>query len=187
MARHDTARAAATRERIVTAARRLIAQQNPGALSVATIAQEAGVSHRTVYRYFATKEALYDAISEPFDAPALAPPRRYDEVPGALRMAWHWMADHIEELRGERMVPGGDELRRVRLAAGRQMGQQLLEDAGVPAGPERDDLIEMILLMTSSTALLELMDRHGHDVDTAVDLALNAVRRLVNSARPPEE
>ncbi len=150
---------------------------------MAEIANVAGVSHRTVYRYFENKEALFDAVAEHPVVPELAAPKRYDEVPGSLRISWRWMADHIEQLRGERMVPGGVELRRVRLRAGREMGQRLLEDAGVPEGRERDNLVEMILLITSSGSLLELMDRHELEVDDAVDLVLDAVRRLVDSAK----
>jgi hypothetical protein len=51
IATHDHA---PTRDRILDAARRLVAQHNPGALSVATIAEEAGVSHRNDVSLFAT-------------------------------------------------------------------------------------------------------------------------------------
>ena len=175
-----------TRNRILDAARRLVAQQHAAALSVNQIAKAAGVAHRTVYRYFPTKEALVAAIAEHPVVPELAGCERWADVPGVLRTAWRWMAAHLEELRGERMVPGGIALRRARLPPTRQMGEAILTDAGVPAGPDRDRLIEVIILLTSSTALLELVDRHGHDVDTAVDLTLDAIRRLVQTATPKE-
>jgi AcrR family transcriptional regulator len=151
------------------------------------IAAAAGVSHRTVYRYFPTKADLVAAVAEHPVVPELAGCERWIDVPGTLRMAWRWMAEHLDDLLGERMVPGGGELRRARLPAARRMGDALLADAGVAAGAERERLVEIITLLTSSTALLELIDRHGHDVDTAVDLTLDAIFRLVRTARACSE
>jgi hypothetical protein len=58
----------------------------------------------------------------------------------------------------------------------------VLDDAGVPKGPQRASLIEIVIHLTSSTTLLELVDRHGMTVDEATDVALDAVERLVESA-----
>ena len=51
-----------TRRRILDAAGRLIETLNPSGLSFAAIAKEAGVQERTVYRHFATKDDLIDAL-----------------------------------------------------------------------------------------------------------------------------
>lgn len=172
-----------TRTRILDAARSLIAQTHPAALSVAEIARAAGVSHRTVYRHFSTKEQLIGAVAE--HPTSAVPPfsERYAELPGALRMTWRFFADHLDDLRGERMVPGGIELRRARLEGARRIGRVILRDAGVEETSYVEGLLEILVHLTSSSTLLELMDRHGHDVDTAVDIVLDAVDRLVRSAR----
>lgn len=174
----------ATRTRILEAARSCIAQQHPAALSVEHIAQTAGVSHRTVYRYFPTKEALIEAVAMQPVVPELPPQMRWADAPGMLRASWHAFAHQLDQLRGERAIPGGIELRRARLASARRANERLLADAGVPRGPVRDGLLEIVVLLTSSTTFLELVDRHGHDVDTAVDLVVDAVQRLVASAQP---
>lgn len=177
-----------TAGRILEAARRLIAQQHPAALSVARIAEAAGVSHRTVYRYFPTKEALIRAVAERPSVPQLrVAPKSYAEAPGALRVAWHWMAEHLDELRGERAVPGGIELRRARVESARRMIEGVLRDAGVADGPKLERLREVLVLLTSSGALLELMDRHGHDVDAAVDIVIDAMDALIANATTGEE
>jgi AcrR family transcriptional regulator len=178
-----------TRTKILDAARKLIALQHPSALSVAEIARHAGISHRTVYRYFSTKEALITAVAEHPAVPELALPERvrHAEAAGMLRLAWRHLGGRLDELRGERMVPGGLELRRARLKSARSLSRAILSDAGVPRGRAREQLVEIVTLLTSSSTLLELVDRHGHDVDTAVDLVLDAVERLIASAVAPRK
>jgi AcrR family transcriptional regulator len=58
-------RAAETRERIVAAGAELLHDfpvWNWRALTVAAVAERAGVNERTVYRHFATERALHDAV-----------------------------------------------------------------------------------------------------------------------------
>ena len=59
-----------TREAILEALVRVVLDDGIHAFSVANVAARAGVSHRTVYRHFPTKEALLDALSDHVDAGA---------------------------------------------------------------------------------------------------------------------
>lgn len=173
-----------TRARILDAARDLILEQHPAALTIAEIAAAAGVSHRTVYRYFPTKEELITAVAEwPTERmPELSMPESWDEARGALRVYWQLFGQNLDTLRGERLIPGGLELRRARLASARVAMDAVLDDAGVPHDEERDGLREIIIHLTSSTTLLELVDRHGMTVAAATDLAIDTADRLVRSA-----
>jgi len=174
-----------TRGRILDAARDLIIEQHPAALTVAKIAAAAGVSARTIYRYFLTKEELIGAVAErPTEGvPGLTVPERWNEVRGALRVVWRFFADDMNVLRSERLIPGGVELRRARLVTARPAFDKVLADAGVPEGPERAALVEIVIHLTSSTTLLELIDRHGLTVDAATDMVLDTLDRIVESAR----
>lgn len=174
-----------TRNRILDAARELVLQQHPAALTVAEIAAAAEVSPRTIYRYFPTKEELIHAVAERPTAkvPGLRMPTRWDEARGSLRAHWELFGQNLDMLRSERLVPSGIELRRARLVAARPATEALLADAGVPEGPARTSLVEMVIHMTSSTTLLELVDRHGLTVEEATDVTLDSVERLVESAR----
>jgi AcrR family transcriptional regulator len=63
-------RAAETRERILTAGAELLhgfPTWNWAALTVRAAAERAGVTERTVYRYFSTERALRDAVLERFE------------------------------------------------------------------------------------------------------------------------
>lgn len=178
-----------TRNRILDAARDLVLQQHPAALTVNEIAREARVSHRTVYRYFPTKEALFQAAStRPTDRiPGLGMPERWDEVRGVLRVHWQLFGDNLDMLRSERVIPDGVELRRARLRAARPEFEKLLADAGVSESVRGSSFVDILIHLTSSTTLLELVDRHGMSVDEATDAALDALDRLVESVRdrPP--
>jgi len=179
----------ATRGRILDAARDLLLSRHHSDFSVAEVAQAAGVTHRTVYRYFPSKEALITAVAErpTDDEEGLAPPTTYAQAPDALRSFWRFFGQHLDDLRAERLLPAGLELRRARLPRGRHMVASLLADAGVPEGPTRDRLTEVVVLLTSSGTLLELVDRQGHTVDGAADLVIDAIHRLVRTAQEEDK
>lgn len=184
---HDTPTGSRTetRDRILDAARELVLQQHPAALTVSEIANRAGVSQRTVYRYFPTKEELIQAVAErPTDlVPGLSMPARWDEVRGVLRVHWQLFGENLDMLRSERMIPGGVELRKARLRSARPQFERLLADAGLPEEAQRSSLVDVLIHLTSSTTLLELVDRHGMTVDEATDVALDTLERLVESVR----
>jgi AcrR family transcriptional regulator len=69
----------ATRAKILDALVRVVIDDGVHAFSVATVAARAGISHRTVYRHFASREELLEALSEAIDSsgpPAAAEFRR---------------------------------------------------------------------------------------------------------------
>jgi AcrR family transcriptional regulator len=68
----------ATRERIIDALVRVVIEDGVHAFSVATVADRAGVSHRTVYRHFPSREELLEGLAEAVDgagAPEAGQPR----------------------------------------------------------------------------------------------------------------
>ena len=70
-----------TRERILVAAEALLRRYGPAKTNVVDVARALGMSHANVYRHFASKAALHDAVAErwlqrvttPLDAIASAP------------------------------------------------------------------------------------------------------------------
>ena len=57
-------RAAATRDRILEAAELLLRRHGPAKTSVVDVARALGMSHANIYRHFASKAALQDAVAE---------------------------------------------------------------------------------------------------------------------------
>jgi AcrR family transcriptional regulator len=79
-----TDRSEATRARIRTAVRELLADGSFHTSSVEEVAIRAGVSRATLYQHFRSRLELVDAICETFDAnPALLSLRRTVELPDA--------------------------------------------------------------------------------------------------------
>jgi AcrR family transcriptional regulator len=74
-------RSAATREALVTAARRLFAAQGFADVSTDAIAMEAGVTRGALYHQFADKVALFDAVVDAVEAAIAA--RLAEEVAAA--------------------------------------------------------------------------------------------------------
>ena len=72
-----------TRERILDAATELLAQEGFEDLTIPVVARQAGVSVRTVYCHFPTKEALHEAVADLLDRQvgSVAYPDSADELP----------------------------------------------------------------------------------------------------------
>lgn len=67
------AQAAATRERIVAAARSLFARQGYGSTTLPAVAEQAGVAVQTVYATFGSKRALLSALIDAIELEAELP------------------------------------------------------------------------------------------------------------------
>jgi AcrR family transcriptional regulator len=73
------------RERILSKVGEVLADPAMTDVPVPEVARRAGVSVRTVYRYFPTKEALYDAFNESAQKRlGIKLPERMDELPGLV-------------------------------------------------------------------------------------------------------
>lgn len=95
-----------TRERITAAAARLHTTVGPANTSVASIAEEAGVTRLTVYRHFADLEVLFEACRAHWRAENPPPDARlWPETAGleararlALTELYAWYREHAQEL-----------------------------------------------------------------------------------------
>lgn len=95
-----------TRERITAATARLHTTVGPANTSVASIAEEAGVTRLTVYRHFADLDVLFEACRAHWRAENPPPdPRVWAEIGGlepraqrALTELYAWYREHAEEL-----------------------------------------------------------------------------------------
>jgi AcrR family transcriptional regulator len=181
-----------TRQRIVDAVAALLVEEHPATLSVPAVAARAGVSLRTVYRYFPTKEALLDGVANGADLPVRAtmPGGRLDAdtLDLYLPALWQVLADQLPYVRAHHTSPAGMELRRRRLPEHRAEVRAALVKSGLKLAPaDLRRLTDLIVAVTSSGMLLDLVDHQGHPVDEAAAMAVFAVCALIAHARTTKE
>jgi AcrR family transcriptional regulator len=115
-----------TRERILDAVVDVVTREGVHAFTVQNVANAAGVSHRTVYRHFATREALLDGLDELLVRRGLAAgliPEivELDDLSGLVREIFTAFDAHRDGMRAYvvisialgRRVPGFDERTRL--------------------------------------------------------------------------
>ena len=182
-----------TRKRIVDAVLELLECESPAIISVPAVAERAGVSLRTVYRYFPTKADLIHSASHTFDDPVTEQLGQQPEEPGAdleayLGALWGRFAENVAAVRAQHQTPGGREIRAARLAEYRQrVDRATAASASHLRRQDRAELVDLVIALTSSSMFLELVDRQGHQPDKAVAMALRPVRALWREVRAERE
>ena len=181
-----------TRRRIVEAVAHVAAHEHPTAFSVPAVARHAGLSVRTVYRYFPTKEDLLDGLND-FGGPAAS--RLLDrEHPVSLAGYLDALPELFGSLIENRATVEAQHANPVTREARRRRVDQrhAAIDAGLTdelpdlAAADRHALADLITVLGSSFALFELVDR-GHDASGAAALTTWAIQALVDHARTTKE
>jgi AcrR family transcriptional regulator len=173
----------ATRAEILQSFLDLAHQENAVTISVPAVAEAAGVSVRTVYRYFPTKDILQTEAAKAWAS------RVREQSVGAevtvanfahfLRELWtDFGADHAA-VWAEHATPIGRALRRERLDGSRRMVRQAVR-AGNGDEAMDDDLVDLTVAVSSSSMYLELVDRMGHDPQHAADMVVRLIEIMLD-------
>ena len=178
----------ATQEAILDAVERRLSAGGLDELTFADVGQEAGVSDRTVYRHFATKEALLEAfwlrVQETLGLEASV--RSFADYL-ATRPATFERMDAREPMM--RAVMASDQARRARrgILAERQAGIRRIvaEATGGLAEPEFTELCALVHLLGSAPAWATLKDNWGIEGAEAGRLAARAIETLIAAAKAP--
>lgn len=181
-------RAEVTRNAIRTAVADLLEHEHPATISVPDVARRSGISVRTIYRYFPTKQALIDDVATAvFDRVSELgePPDGVTRDPGRWVPAlWGEFARDISSIRAQHASPAGAELRARRLRKSRDvLMAQLRSEHPEAADEDLTKFADVIIAVTSSRMFLELHDRMGWPVDEAIDISMWIVRALQHQFR----
>lgn len=179
-----TEQASATRERIIDAAITVLGR-GPEELSMPAVAGEAGVSVPTVYRNFASKKALVDAI--------------YDRYVDTIDVRWEETApDDLEDLLGrvarvfakqDRVPaplraamsgPTGRRARRQNMPGRRAETERLLAPFELDE-EDRARLQDLVIILTSGVVQKAFRDYFGAGPAVAADRVTWAIRRLATA------
>lgn len=176
-------RAEVSRQAIRDAVAALLLEEHPANLSVPAVAARAGVSVRTVYRYFPTKQDLLDDVAEIQQrrADAMVDGRQdmFERPQQYLSAMWSDFETDVEAIRAQHLSPLGADLRARRLQK-TQAEMQVRLDKAFPEASVKDrrDLGDLLVTIMSSTAFLELHDRMGHSGTDAARLVWWAARAM---------
>lgn len=185
------AHADATRRSIVRALVDLLVEEGAASISIPQVATRAGVSVRTVYHYFPTKEALFDGVHEAMpelvdlpDGVAPTPPPSPAELAEALPAIFRYLDANRRLFRALAVSELGG-----RVAAARQSDRHARIDTVLTPLRDRlspDDyrrLRGIIGLMVSFDSYDALTDVWGLSPDEAAEAAGWAVEALCAKAR----
>ncbi len=176
----------ATRDQIIQAVHDVLAEESPATLSMPQIAERAGVSLRTLYRYFPTKEALVDGASESFRVPhsAVGGTVSLSTLGDYMSKQWAGFSESIGAIRAQHLTPAGRAMRDARLPRNRRSVSDAVVAEGIAlAADDRARLTDLIVTVTSSSTYLELVDRMGYPPEDAARLAAWAAEAIVERAR----
>lgn len=169
-----------TRDRIITALGELIESRHPLDVTMAAVAEQAGVSEPTLYRYFPTKRDLFAALGSNLYRRTTVgvAPSSLDELIEFLPKLYEQFAEMEAMARWNLAAPKDEAVRPTateRLPILREALGATLEDLN----PEESDaLLRGLLLLTSPTTLIYWQDYLGITVNEAAQTASWLIRRL---------
>ena len=171
---------AVTRERIVTALGELIETQHPLDVTMAAVAERAGVSEPTLYRHFSTKRNLFAALGSQLFKKTTAGVAlsNLDELIEFLPTLYEQLAAMEATVRWNLAAPKDEAVRPAvteRIPMLREALGAAIEDLP-PA--ESEALLRGLLLLTSPTPLLYWQDYLGTTAEEAAATASWMIRRL---------
>lgn len=176
-----------TRNAIIDAFLDLLEDGNPASVSMPAVAAAAGTSVRTVYRYFADKDELYEAAADHLRrkfTQGFGRRPQLNELPAFLTQIWGRFAEAIPAVRAQHLTSVGRELRAIRNAESRAHGLAGIEGLGLAVGSEdAERLADLVIAVSSSSMFLELVDHLGHPPDEAAELASFCVQAVIDRAR----
>lgn len=176
-------RAEVSRQAIRDAVAALLLNEHPANLSIPAVAAHAGVSVRTIYRYFPTKQDLLDDVAEIQQrrADAMVDGREdmFDRPEQYLTAMWSDFETDVEAIRAQHLSPLGSDLRARRLEK-LQSEMHVRLDKAFPdsTAKDRQDLADLLVTIMSSATFLELHDRLGHSGADAARMVWWAARAM---------
>lgn len=183
-------RAHETRERIIRALSKLIAEGSLSDLSVPRVAEMAGVSEPTVYRYFPNREALLDALDEQMNIDFKRPPapKTLEELPAHVEALFQ-LFDRDKDLilsffKSDAGRDARAGLRRRRLLLMRKLLTEMAPH--LPKG-ELDEVFGAVQLLASGDAWRSMGEFAGLSGEQAGRASAWALRTLFEDVRRREE
>ena len=154
--------------------------------SVARLARRAGVSERTVFRHFPTRETLLDGLSQWFNDRVgdFPPDVSAEAIPTTIAQVFADFDEHEALTRAMLASPGGREFRRHARAARLARLHAALAPVLDGADPERAAAARALVLALCSARTWQAMrDEGGLDGAAAGRAVAHAIQLILDDAR----
>jgi AcrR family transcriptional regulator len=156
-------------------------------ISMPDVADRAGVSVRTLYRHFETRSELQTAAANHFNdrvRTRLDAEATVENFSQYLTELWTDFRLELPAVTAEHATAAGRELRATRLPSSRATIRRALSDVrGIDVD---DELVDLIIALTSSSMFLELVDRMGHEPKDAVAMVTRTIEPLLAQTLPDQ-
>jgi AcrR family transcriptional regulator len=177
-----------TRLRILQAVTEVIADPGSEEVTIPLVARRARVSLRTVYRYFPTREALFDAWSEWMDQTLQIQlhsyPQQAERLPSFARALYRSYDESGALVRAMLSSSAGRALReRSRRRRQREFKRAMGELTAGLGQRQRARALAVVYLLVSAPAWQAMRDQWGLDGEEAGKAAAWAVRVLIDELR----
>jgi AcrR family transcriptional regulator len=175
-----------TRERILEAAISRIAEDGLAELTVPIVAERAGVSLRTVYRHFPTKDDLIDQVGEFRDAQfgVSGPPASIEELIANTPALFEGFAARDDLVRAADASAAGRHVHdRARRRRAKSLGKIFEEVTQDLTAAEARRLVATVQVLWSTRAWLTMHDNWAMDGAEAGAAAQWAITTLCEAAR----
>jgi AcrR family transcriptional regulator len=165
------------RTRIVDAYLDLLANDNSP--SMPAVAAGAGISVRTLYRYFASREDLQQYAAGWLDRRVLADMDAIERpsMREYIQRMWREFASAMPAVHAQHSTVEGRQMRMARLPMARTRIERRLPPT--IEGERRAEVVDLVVAILSSSMFIELVDRMGHTPAAAADLAVDVVQLII--------
>jgi len=175
-----------TREIIFEALTRLVSKEGVHEFSIQRVADLAGISHRTVYRYFPTREELLEALAVWLEGRMPRQLSSYgpDQLEDAVRSVHGLFEEHSEKVTALAVLAAGARIRIPRRNEHSRTVERSL--AGLVRHLDPEDAHAVVTLIRSilgSYMWSHLRNDHGLDGEHTTDVVVWAVRALMDALR----
>jgi AcrR family transcriptional regulator len=178
-----------TRRAILDALAHVIVESTGFGFSVQQVASRAGVTHRTVYNHFPTREALSDALAEYTEErlSRLGPPPEttlpsFWDIADAIDPFYRGLATEEVHARAYVMLMMANRRpARIMSARTRRAQEFIAQNANIPAGLGAAELTAVVRLFLSTMGWHTLTEHLGLSVEQAAAAATWATRTLVDA------
>jgi AcrR family transcriptional regulator len=176
-----------TEQRIIEALAALIDEEHPLEISMAAVANRAGVSEPTLYRHFPTKRDLFAALAGyQFRAVAAGlAPASADDLAAAVTTVFRRSADMENVIRWTLAATDPQRVPRPNVQRRLAMLRTALGDAAEGDDDTAQFLLRTVLLLTSPMAWLYWKDYLGLDPAAAAATAGWAIKTLARTTPTP--